>query len=258
MDLAICIAIKNRSNLLVSQEDPIKMYAHIADKIEPTPSNSVFSHIIRDNGLVELQLLPNLLNSLILIKRPEDKWTIILIDYESTDVDLEKLCSTLLNDSIPYFLHTIKGAPSFNRGGGLHLAAKIAKSRGHTSLFFCDTDMFFTDCSVFDQAQRSLEKGRIYYPICFSFIDPIQTKGYWRDSGFGMLFIRTDDYFSTKGWMNNRSWGWEDRDFYESIPKTQIDRSRASGYFHQWHPNDISFKTTGYSEKQFIGHYAIY
>ena len=258
MDLAICIAVKNRSNLLVQQEDPIKTYAHIADKIESTPSDSVFSHIIRQNGLVELQLLPNLLNSLVLIKRPEDKWTIIIIDYESTDVDLENLCSVLLNTTIPYFLHTIKGATSFNRGGGLNLAAKIAKSRGHNSLFFCDTDMFFTEHSVFDQAQHSLEKVRIYYPICVSFTNPTQTKGYWRDSGFGMLFIRTEDYFSTKGWMNNKSWGWEDRDFYESIPKTQIDRSRGSGFFHQWHPNDITFKTQGYSEKEFVGRNAVY
>ena len=34
MDLAICIAVKNRSNLVVYQEDPIETYKHIASEIQ--------------------------------------------------------------------------------------------------------------------------------------------------------------------------------------------------------------------------------
>jgi len=70
MDLAICIAVKNRSNLLVAQEDPKVMYRHLNGKLIPSPSDYAWTTDIKPNGSVELRLLPNFLQSLVAIKRP--------------------------------------------------------------------------------------------------------------------------------------------------------------------------------------------
>ena len=101
MDLAICIAVKNRSNLLVAQEDPNVMYKHLKGRLIPSPSDYVWNTDIRPDMSVQLRLLPNFLASLVAVKKPEDKWTVILIDYESTDINIEMMCELILKDKIP-------------------------------------------------------------------------------------------------------------------------------------------------------------
>ena len=258
MDLAICIAVKNRSNLLVAQEDPNIMYRHLNGRLIQSPSTHTWTTDIKPDMSVQLRLLPNFLSSLVAVKKPEDKWTIIIIDYESTDVNIELLCETILQDKIPYFLHIQTGAKSFDRGGGLDVAAQIAKSRGHDTLFFCDSDMFCTSHAIFDKAAEVVAAGKYYYPICFSFTQADHKIGFWRDTGFGMVFMRLKDYFATNRWMHNRSWGWEDRALHDSLQKDRVERSQVDGWFHQWHPNDISFKNREYSEKRSVGQNSVY
>ena len=258
MDLAICIAVKNRSNLLVAQEDPNVMYRHLKGRLIPSPSDYVWNTDIRPDMSVQLRLLPNFLASLVAVKKPEDKWTVILIDYESTDINIEMMCELILKDKIPYFLHVQTKAKSFDRGGGLDIAAQIAKSRGHNTLFFCDSDMFCTSHEIFDKAAEVVAAGKYYYPICFSFTQADHQIGFWRDTGFGMVFMKLDDYFATNRWMHNRSWGWEDRALHDSLQKDRVERSQVDGWFHQWHPNDISFKNREYSEKRSLGENAVY
>jgi len=255
MDLAICIAVKNRSNLIVHQEDPIETYKHIADKIQLTPSDSHFPPTLNRDATVTLNLLPKLLMSLVSVKKLHDRWTVIIVDYQSTDVNVELVANGILGGQIDYVVH--KTDDIFSRGTGLHIAATIAEDRGHTSLFFCDADMYFTKHYVFDRAAEYLKLNKIYYPICFSFTQMDHMKGFWRDTGFGMLFIKTETYFSTKPWKHNISWGEEDNEMRRNFTKDQIVREIAAGYFHQWHPESIAFKTQEYPVKTYVGKNAI-
>lgn len=257
MDLAICIAVKNRSNLIVQQEDPIATYKHIADKIIKLPVNSTnlyFPPTLNSDGTITLNLLPKMLMSLTTIKRPTDNWTVIVVDYESTDFNVEMICKSSL-PTIPYIVHTEKA--TFSRGTGLDIAATIAKEKGHKALFFCDSDMYFTDSTIFDKGQKSLEENKIFYPICFSFTLPSHEEGYWRHSGYGMLFIKTETYFNSSRWKHNISWGEEDNNLFRNFPKSSIEREKVNGYFHQWHPNSMDFKTLNYPIKEYIGKSAI-
>ena len=195
MDLAICITVKNRSNLVVYQEDPIETYRHIADKIQRTPSDIHFPPTLNRDATITLNLLPKLLMSLRMIKTGNDNWTIIIVDYESTDVNVGQIAHQILDGHIRYVVEKHEG--QFSRGSGLHLAAEIAKGRGHNTLFFCDADMYFTNHYIFDRAEEAIKENKVYYPICFSFTQPDHMKGYWRDSGYGMMFISTEKYFGT-------------------------------------------------------------
>jgi glycosyltransferase involved in cell wall biosynthesis len=255
MDLAICIAVKNRSNLVVYQEDPIETYKHIADKIQGTPSVSHFPPTLNRDATITLNLLPKLLMSLRMVKTGNDNWTIIIVDYESTDVNVHNIAHQILDGHIRYVVKKHEG--QFSRGSGLHLAAEIAKERGHDTLFFCDADMYFTNHYIFERAAEAIKENKVYYPICFSFTQPDHMKGYWRDSGYGMMFISSEKYFGTERWQHNVSWGEEDNAMRRNFSETEVVRGKAVGYFHQWHPNSIVFKTLEYPIKHYAGKAAV-
>lgn len=256
MNLAICIAVKNRSNLVVYQEDPIETYKHVAHKIQITPSDSHFPPTLNRDATITLNLLPKLLMSLVAIKKPSDTWTVIIVDYESTDVNVEVLASSILgSNGIQYVVKTVKD--TFSRGSGLHIGAILAKERGHDSLFFCDADMYFTSHYIFGRAQEYLERNKVYFPICFSFTQFDHMRGFWRDTGYGMMFIKTETYFSRNQWQHNVSWGEEDNAMLQNFQTNEIVRELGIGYFHQWHPNSIVFKTLEYPVKHYAGKNAI-
>jgi glycosyltransferase involved in cell wall biosynthesis len=255
MNLAICIAVKNRSNLVVYQEDPIETYKHIASKIQMTPSDSHFPPTLNRDATITLNLLPKLLMSLRMIKTGNDNWTVIIVDYESTDVNVEAITHQILDGHIRYIVKKVD--EPFSRGSGLHISAEIAKENGNDSLFFCDADMYFTRHYVFDRAEELLKVNKVYYPICFSFTQADHMKGYWRDSGYGMMFISTEKYFATKRWQHNVSWGEEDNAMLRNFSSDEVFRANGVGYFHQWHPNSIVFKTLEYPVKHYVGKAAI-
>lgn len=255
MNLGICITVKNRSNLVVNQEDPIVTYRHVGDDIMRSPLQNHFPPTLNRDGTITLNLLPKLLVSLVSVKKPEDKWTIIIVDYESTDINVPLIATAILQGHMPFVVHTEKG--TFSRGSGLHIAATIAKQIELDSLFFCDADMYFTHHAVFERAYDVLSQNKVYYPICFSFTQSDHLKGFWRDSGYGMMFIKTEQYFKTIRWQHNISWGEEDNAMIRNFTEKQIIHERGIGYFHQWHPNSIEFKTLEYPVKYYIGKYAI-
>ena len=249
MTLGICVSLKNRSNLIVKQEDPIATYKFIANYIKPAPTH-VEPPTTLPSGDIQLFLFPRMIASLQSIRKAGDDWHIIIVDYTSTDIDVGLFLQKALPD-IPYTLITKN--ETFNRGGGLDAAAEAAKTMGIDSLFFCDSDMIFTEHHIFDQAYDALSKNKIYYPICFSYTTSKHTHGFWRDSGYGMVFMTTAMYFTTDRWRNNITWGWEDRALHDTLDPALVVRTRANGYYHQWHPNSSEFKTKEYAVKTYMG-----
>jgi len=255
MDLAICIAVKNRSNLVVYQEDPIETYKHIASEIQLTPTDTHFPPTLNRDATITLNLLPKLLMSLRMIKTGNDNWTIIIVDYESTDVNVGAIAHQILDGHIRFVVEKNEG--HFSRGSGLHMAAEIARERGHNTLFFCDADMYFTSHYIFDKASEIIKSEKVYYPICFSFTQPDHMRGYWRTSGYGIMFISTQKYFGVEKWQHNVSWGEEDNAMRRNFSQNEIVREKGIGYYHQWHPNSFVFKNLEYPVKHYAGKAAI-
>lgn len=252
MRLAICIAVKNRSCVIVNPEDSLQYLQHVVEKIEEKPELQCKPYITNKNQIA-LLLLPKMLRSLMKQKKPEDDWVVVVVDYGSTDIDMKAMLEYELGTSIPWHLETIKDYAFFDRGGGLNKAVTLAEEIFHSdAVFFCDADLLFTSRNVFENALESLKKGHFYYPIFFSFVTPDHTKGFWRDTSYGNFACLISEYKKTEGWYHNISWGWEDRALADSIPSFKKDRDAVAGFYHQWHPFQWEFRVKEYPVKQYI------
>jgi glycosyltransferase involved in cell wall biosynthesis len=252
MKLAICVTVKNRSCVIVDNEDSFSFLHNIEEKLQLSPQLQR-NPLVTQDGKIVLLLLPKMLASLVKQKKPDDDWVLVVVDYNSTDVDIKAMLEEEVGDSMPWHLETISNYTFFDRGGGLAKAVEIAEQKFKAdALFFCDADLLFTTPTVFDSAKQSLSKGQFYYPIFFSFLSSDHSSGFWRDTSFGNFFCRINDYKKTEGWYHNISWGWEDRALADSIPEQKKDRERVPGFFHQWHPFQWEFRVKEYPVKDYI------
>jgi glycosyltransferase involved in cell wall biosynthesis len=252
MRLALCVAIKNRSCVIVDQEDSLSYLQHVREKLTDCPhlkTNPIFT---KDNKLA-LLLMPKMIRSFVSHKRPEDDWVLVVVDYKSTDIDMKAMLEYEVGDTMPWHLETVEDYPHFDRGGGLAKAFTIADTKFKAdAVFFCDADLLFTERVVFDRAIESVSKHHFYYPIFYSFALSDHSKGLWRDTSFGNFACRVEDYKKTEGWYHNVSWGWEDRALADSIPTHLKDRDEVPGFFHQWHPLKWEFRVKEYPVKEYV------
>lgn len=252
MKLAICVALKNRSCVIVDKEDSLSYLHHVNDSIINCPDLEMKPWSTKDGKRI-LPLMPRMLNSLVMHKKPEDDWVVIVVDYKSTDVNVEEMMRHELGDKIPWHLETVETYKYFDRGGGLAKAAKIAEEKFHAgAVFFCDADIVFASRNVLDRAIEVSLARKFYYPVFFSFALDNHSKGFWRDTSYGNFACCLQDYKQTEGWFHNISWGWEDRALSDSIPEEKKVRERVSGFFHQWHPFQWEFRVKEYPVKEYI------
>lgn len=252
MRLAICVALKNRSCVIVDQENSLSFLHHVLDKLEDSKDFCIEPWMTKEKKIA-LPLMPKMLRSLIGHKTPEDDWVLVVVDYKSNDVDVKQMLEYELGEKMPWHLEIVEDYPHFDRGGGLAKAIDIAESKFQAdSVFFCDADLFFASRDVLDRAIESTSKGQFYYPIFFSFALPDHSIGFWRDTSYGNFACRLEDYKNTEGWYHNISWGWEDRALADSIPEEKKDREKVPGFFHQWHPFQWEFRVKEYPVKQFL------
>lgn len=252
MRLAFCVAIKNRSCVIVDKEDSLSFLQHVADQVLDCPELKIDPWMTKDDQVI-LPLFPKLLQSLVANKQPEDDWVLLVVDYGSSDVNMKEMLEYEVGSKMPWHLETVKDYPFFDRGGGLGKAAEIAETKFQADgVFFCDADLFFAARDVIDRAIESIQKHQFFYPIVFSFALADHSKGLWRDTGYGIFACLLEDYKKTEGWYHNISWGWEDRALADSIPQDKKDRQKVYGYFHQWHPFQWEFRVKEYPVKRYI------
>lgn len=99
---------------------------------------------------IELRLFENNIKSLISIIKPSDQWEFIIIDYESTDVDMEKFINTFLKiDNLQFKVFTVKGV--FDKGSGLNYGSSLVSNQ---IVFFLDADMVIKTRDLFDDIEK--------------------------------------------------------------------------------------------------------
>lgn len=251
MRLAFCIPLKNRSCCVVDPEDSLQHLKHVKEKIQDCPEYK--RHPLTQDGKIVLPLLPLMLRSLAALKKPEDDWVVIIVDYQSTDADVKAMMEAELGSKIPWHLEVVQEYPYFDRGGGLVKAVTIAETKFQAdSVFFCDADLLFGSRTVIEEAIQACQSGRFYYPIFFAFALADHSKGFWRDTSFGNFACRIVDYKKTEGWYHNVSWGWEDRALADSIPQALKVRRAVPGFLHQWHPMQWDFRVKEYPVKTYL------
>lgn len=236
-ELSIIIPVKNRSKIQCNFTN-IQLKTFERHRISTTGfKDEVFK--IKDK--IELRLLLRCLESLQNIKERFEEFEVIIVDFGSKDFDMKKLESKYPDLTIKL----IKVNDYFSRGRGLNIGFKHSTKE---NMFFCDTDMLFKTREVFDIAYKYMEDNRAYFPICFDLCEPTHQIGYWRTSGYGMVFMNKKTYGNYE-WSEYNSLGKEDNDIWAIFGDNAI-RERVNGYFHQWHPATFDFKNKYYKHNR--------
>lgn len=218
--LSILIPIKNRTIINVEHED--KKY--------------------------ELRLFEKNLESLFAVCTAEDRWEIVIVDFESTDVSMK----TWLNMRNPPPQCSIRLIPvegDFSRGRGINIGIE---NSSYPTLLILDADMEIKTHKFFEDIETHVvNKNLVFFPICYSYTNPEHTEGYKRAGGTGIYSIQRSMF---RPIIENISWGKEDTEnfnFFEKKAKTARE-FYGEEYVHQWHPTSLDFKNKYYMNKEAI------
>ena len=73
-------------------------------------------------------------------------------------------------------------------------------------------------------------------------INSTKHRGFWRDTGFGMLCIKAKDFQNLNGFPEYEAWGGEDGALSKKVKKgkLQMVRKRDPGLLHLYHSKNCS------------------
>lgn len=200
------------------------------------------------NRTIKLKLFENNIDSLFKLIQPDEMWELIVIDFDSTDVDMKQFLKNKFQiankPNFTFKLHTIIGEP-FCKGKGLNISKTLVS---YDNILYLDADMYLKRRDLINNGYDYVSKNKVYFPICVSYLDPEHTKGVFRASGTGNVFIGRNNLMLCN-WNEYSRWGNEDSDFYDFFDNKNIAvRDNANEtFFHQWHPTEIAFKNRYYS-----------
>lgn len=185
---------------------------------------------------IQLNLFVNMINSVVSAsKRMEIPIELVIVDYNSNDVILEDwIYDAIRNTKIELNIIKLPFDEPFSRGKSLNIAGTSAK---YDNLFFCDTDMLLDEI-VLSQGISYLKHNKIYFPVCLSYTDHTHKNAWWRNAGWGMVFIKKQIWEKYK-FPEYFKWGKEDEELREALKRehsNDIVRNNCMGLFHQWHP----------------------
>lgn len=232
--ISIIIPLKNRTSILVDYDKiPEKIFKKHNIELSGLPKKNF---TIKNNKVLITPLLENL-QSLQKLNNTYN-FEIIIVDFMSDDYDL-----STINNSLN--IRIIKVDEHFSRGLGLNKGYENASG---SLIFYCDADMYFYTDEIFKEALYIIASKHVFFPICFDLIEPSHQIGYWRESGYGMIFLTQDiiKEFNFK-WEEYNTLGKEDDDAYSIFNHLNIvERKKVNGYYHLWHPPNKEFKNSNY------------
>lgn len=201
--LSICITIKNRSRVTL-------------------PDGQVIA------------LFPNCLRSIASLAGEGHNMEVVIADFDSTDWPLNQWVEEVLKD-IPYRI--IKANKPFHSGLGRNIAAEHAKGE---FLLFLDAEMIVSPI-LFKNGLKYLSQHKVYFPICFYYLNQDHSLGFWCDGGKGISFMHRSVFLKAGKWPCPPSYSMPyniDQIFFRKVKATGVGivNEREGNYYHQYHP----------------------